>query len=456
MRRVAIVGAGAGGLAAAFDLCRAGCEVTVFEASDVVGGLSSGFKSDHWDWTVEKYYHHWFQSDKHVLGLIQELGHSDKVLFPQPITAAYHEGQFYPLDAPLSSTFKNSAWMDDLPGAGTVSRGFYAFKYPGLGLLDTVRYGFGGMALLLMPDWRALERITADKWLRRWMGERTYKALWEPLLIGKFGEHYREVNAAWFWARVKARTPRLGTFVGGFQAFLNLLAERVRDEGGTILLNTPVKRIEPLSEGGLRLSSSSGEHTFDQCLTTTSPALLARMAPDLPDTYLDRLLALKSMGSVVLVLALRYRLSEAGVYWHNLPKAAGFPFLSLVEHTNFLSPDYFGGEHIVYCGDYLDPDHEYFTLSHDQILERFLPALNRFNPEFTSDWLIDSWLFRTAYAQPIPPINHSFSIPDLKTPLSGLWFASMSQVYPWDRGTNFAVNVARQAAGRMLQEGPRQ
>jgi protoporphyrinogen oxidase len=158
------------------------------------------------------------------------------------------------------------------------------------------------------------------------------------------------------------------------------------------------------------------------------------------------------MGAVVMVLALRHRLSEQGIYWHSLPKPAGFPFLALVEHTNFLSPKYFGGEHIVYLGDYLDPDHEYFTLSQDELLRRFLPALTRFHPEFKPDWIRNAWLFRTPYAQPVPPLNHSEAIPDLKTPVPGLWLASMSQVYPWDRGTNFAVEIARRAAKRMLGE----
>jgi protoporphyrinogen oxidase len=158
------------------------------------------------------------------------------------------------------------------------------------------------------------------------------------------------------------------------------------------------------------------------------------------------------MGAVVLILALRHRLSEEGVYWHNLPKTAGFPFLALVEHTNYLSPDYFGGDHIVYCGDYLEPEHEYFQLTKEELLDRFLPQLERVNPDFSPDWVKETWLFRTSYAQPVPPVNHSQSIPDIKTPIPGLWFASMSQVYPWDRGTNFAVKIGREAAKEMLAE----
>ena len=429
MKRVAIIGAGAGGLAAAYDLARAGWQVTVFEAENYVGGLAAGFKQPHWDWSVERYYHHWFASDRHILGLIDELGWKDQVIFPRPITVVYHAGSFYPLDSPIA-----------------------VLRFPGIPLLDRLRIGIVIAYLRYIAPWQPLERYTAHEWLARRVGRRAYGSLWEPLLVGKFGPHYRDVNMAWFWARVKARTPRLGTFEGGFQAFMDRLAEQVGQVGGTIQLQTPVEHIEPSISGGLRLRVIGEDREFDQCLVTTSPALLARLTPALPQEYLQGLLALKSMGAVVMVLALNHRLSEKGHYWHNLPKAAGFPFLSLVEHTNFVPSEKFGGDHIVYCGDYLDPAHEYFRLSKDELLQRFLPALPRFNPEFRPDWIQEAWLFRTAYAQPVPPVNHSKSIPDLQTPIRGLWLASMSQVYPWDRGTNFAVEIARQAAARMLAE----
>jgi protoporphyrinogen oxidase len=215
-------------------------------------------------------------------------------------------------------------------------------------------------------------------------------------------------------------------------------------------------QIAPDPAGGLRLELDSGAERFDQCLATTSPALLARLARALPPEYLGGLLKLKSMGAVVMVLALRQQLSEEGYYWYNIPKSAGFPFLALVEHTNFLSPEHFGGDHILYCGDYLEPEHEYFRLSKEALLERFLPALARFNRQFSPDWVRNSWLFRTTYAQPIPEVNHSRNIPAIRTPIPGLYFASMSQVYPWDRGTNFAVEIGRKAAGMMIEEGKRE
>jgi protoporphyrinogen oxidase len=102
-------------------------------------------------------------------------------------------------------------------------------------------------------------------------------------------------------------------------------------------------------------------------------------------------------------------------------------------------------------GDYLEPEHEFFRLSREQLIERFLPALKKFNPKFEPDWVREAWLFGTTYAQPVPLVNHSKNIPDIRTPLGGIYFASMSQVYPWDRGTNFAVEIGRRAARLMME-----
>ncbi|MGD0708943.1 MAG: NAD(P)/FAD-dependent oxidoreductase [Anaerolineaceae bacterium] len=429
MSKIAIIGAGVGGMSAAFDLNRAGHNVTIFEGSDAVGGLAAGFKDPKWDWSVEKYYHHWFQSDSDILGLIHELGWQDKVIFPHPKTVVYYKGRFYPLDSPLA-----------------------ALTFPGFTFFDMVRFGLVTAYLRYLASWQPLEKVTSDEWMRKAYGGRLYSTQFEPLLIGKFGSHYKEVNMAWFWARFKVRTTRLGTFQGGFQAFSDQFAGYLRQQGVKIQLSSPVKQIAVGDNGKLRLDLPDGPQEFDQVMVTTSPALLARIAPNLPEAYLKGLLGLKSMGAVVLTLALTHQLSKEGYYWFNLPKSEGYPFLALVEHTNFLKTEYFGGDHIVYCGDYLDSDHEYFKLTKEELLERFIPALKSFNPEFDPSWVRASWLWKTDYAQPIPLVNHSHNIPDIRTPIKGLYFASMSQVYPWDRGTNFAVQIARKAAGLMLED----
>ena len=439
--KIAIIGAGFGGMAAAYDLRKAGHEVIIYESAGYVGGLASGFKEPHWDWTVEKFYHHWFQSDSSMLGLIEELGLKDKVIFPRPYTVLLHNGKWYPFDSILK-----------------------ALLFPGLGFgLEKIRFGFVGLYLRLTDNWKSLEQYTADEWMRKYAGSKVYEKMWKPLLVGKFGPFYKDVNMAWMWARLKARTTRLGTFEGGFQKFADLFGEILRKMGVEIRLGTQVKfikrnqaRPDDQREGrraqGLLIDAGGVVDSFDKVLVTTSPNLMAKFAPDLPEYYLKGLLGLKSMGAVVMVLSLKHQLSREGYYWFNLPKDAGYPMLALVEHTNFVSKEHFGGDHIVYAGDYLEVGHAYFSMSDDELLEHFTPALKRFNPEFSRDWVNKVWVNKTNYAQPVPLVNHSKNIPAIQTPIDGLYFASMSQVYPWDRGTNFAVEIGRRAARMMLGE----
>jgi protoporphyrinogen oxidase len=431
-KNVAIVGAGIAGLAAAYDLLNSNHRVTLYEASDHAGGLAAGFRADGWDWHLEKYYHHLFQSDKEIIGLVEELGIRDKLFFPRPTTSFYYQGEIFPFDSPLR-----------------------ILKYPPFDLVSYARFGAVTALLRYLPLWRVLEKHTADAWMRRWYGDKVYEASWRPALINKFGPHYKDVNMAWMWARLVARSFRLGTFEGGFQTFVDALTGAVTSRGGQLLYNRPVHGISTDDGGRLMVTAGEDVVTYDQVLVTTSPSLLARMAPQLPRDYLGRLLDLKSLGAVVLILALKHQLMTDGTYWLNIPASSPIksenevPFLALVEHTNYVDSSHFGNDHIVYCGDYVVPDHEYLTLPKAEIESRFVAHLKRFNPRFQPDWVTRSWLYRTRYAQPVPTLNHSQNIPAIQTPVSNLYFASMSQVYPWDRGTNFAVQIGRHAARLM-------
>ena len=428
--KTAIIGAGYAGLSAAYDLIRAGHQVTIFESANHPGGLASGFKEPHWDWSVEHFYHHWFASDEHMLGLIDELDLSHKVIFPRPYTVLLHNGQWYPFDS--------------IP---------QAILFPGLGWgLNKIRFGLVGLYLRLTNNWQTLEQTTVDAWMRQWSGDNVYELMWEPMLIGKFGPFYKDVNMAWFWARIHARTTKLGTYQGGFQAFADDFAGILENLGVEIHYQTRVRQISPALGGGVTLEVDSAPQIFDRVLSTTSPGLMAQLTPDLPPAYLDGLLKLKHMGAVVMTLSLKHQLSEQGYYWFNIPKGAGFPFLAVVEHTNYVSPEHFGGDHILYCGDYLELGHEYFDLSDEELLERFTPGIQRINPAFGREWINKIWVHRTQYAQPVPLLNHSENIPEIQTPIPGLYFASMSQVYPWDRGTNFAVEIGRKAAKMMIDK----
>ena len=366
-----------------------------------------------------------------MLGLIRELGWQDEVIFPTPVSVMYHKDKFFPFDSILA-----------------------ALLYPGLGWgVNKTRFGLVGMYLRLTNNWKPLEETTTEAWMRKWAGDRVFESMWQPMLMGKFGEKWAgKVNMAWLWARLHSRTTQLGTFKGGFQAFADKFADKLRELGVDLRFNARVGKIEAEPDGRFAIGLADGlSEVFDQALVTLSPGTLARMAPALPEDYLKGLMELKSMGAVVMTVALDHKLSPEGYYWYNIPKQAGFPFLSLVEHTNFLKPEYFGGDHIIYIGDYLEVDHPNFNKTDDELADEFLPHLARINPKFERNWVRKIWVSKTAYAQPIPLVNHSRNIPAIQTPIRGLYFASMSQVYPWDRGTNYAVEIGRRAAGMMLE-----
>ena len=187
LRRIAIIGGGVTGLTAAYDLARAAAplarpEITVYEHGTQLGGLAAGFRGrPTWEWPLEHFYHHLFLSDKAMLALLDEIGFHQALKTYRPNTAIHTQGRNYPLDS--------------------VTR---VLRFPLIPLLDRLRMGMVIGYLRFHParPWRQFDKLRADEWLKRWMGPRAYEAAWEFQLQGKFGDYYRDVNLAWFWARI--------------------------------------------------------------------------------------------------------------------------------------------------------------------------------------------------------------------------------------------------------------
>ncbi len=434
--RVAIIGGGIAGLTAAYDLAKpqpdgAGAQVTIYEASDALGGLAAGFKGrDTWEWPLEHFYHHLFTNDDAILGLTKEIGLGGLIEIHRPTTVMHVHGENHPFDSPLR-----------------------LLRFPYLGFFQKLRMGMAIAWLKYLPQstWHRYDGMLADETLSRWMGKEGYETVWRPMLQGKFGPYFDKVNLAWFWARIYKRTPKLAYYTGGFQAFVNGLSSVVQNQGTHIITGTQVQGVHK-TDDGLRVEASGVEPTaYDVVISTTSPGLMQRLAPDLPADYLGKLKALTSLGAIVLTVAIDRPLTD-GIYWVNMPKREGYPFLALVEHTNMIDPKHYGGDHLLYLGDYLEPDHRYFEMSAEELVAEFTPWLKRFNAGFDPSWITGAWVHKAKYAQPVPPVGYAAMIPDVRTPVEGLYFASMSQVYPWDRGTNYAVEMGRKVAAMVAED----
>ena len=409
----AILGGGALGLHTAYRLASRGHAVMVFEQETTAGGLASGFRvGDNW---LEKFYHHLFRTDTTAINLIEELGLGDRLEWSHPRTVCLVGGKFQQLDSPMT-----------------------LLKFAPLRIDERLRVAAVG-ALLKLTGSGPYEGKTAETWLRRWMGKHAYDMVFAPLFAAKFGALRDQIALPWFWARFHDRTTYLGYLRGGFQLLYERLVERISEAGGKVLLGTRVESAQPLEDGRWEVRTSSGTWMFDRVISTMATRLSCRLIPALPDDYRKRYDWGQAYGAQCLILALDRQMTDS--YWIN-PCDPGYPFTSLVEHTNYRPPSEYGGRHLLYLGNYRPMDDPLFKMSKEEVIAEFLPHLKRIAPSFSDDWITESWLFQAPFAQPIVTTEYRQHIPPLHTPLNGLWVANMFQVYPHDRGQNYSFELA--------------
>lgn len=421
---IGVVGGGALGLAAALELAEAGRQVVVLERDANLGGLASGFKLG--QSYLERFYHHLFGSDTAIIRLIQRLGLGERLMWAQPDQSLFYGGRIYSLDS-----------------APDVLR-FSALPVP-----DRVRLGAVLAYLKLERRYPLLDRWTAAEWLLRWNGPATYRVLWEPMLRAKFGPHFDRIAMPWIWARIHCRTQSLGYLRGGFQLLYERLGEALAQRGGQVALGQTVSAIAAQADGSVQVSTTNGDYHFEQLLVTLPTRLFLRVAQGLPAEYVQRYQQEgEHFGAHCLILALDRPLLH-GVYWLGV-NDPGYPFLSVIEHTNYVPAEDYGGRHVVYLGNYLPMDHELFALDERQALEIFAPHLRKITPSFEPAWVKEVYVTKAAYAQPIVTRGYADRLPPHQTPLPGVLLANMGHVYPQDRGQNYSVALGQRMAKLLL------
>lgn len=411
LMRVAIIGGGFTGLTAAYELVKQGHEVTVFEKEKMLGGLAHGFKMRDWDWSLEKSYHHLFTSDVSILSLLRDLALEKKLIIKRPITATYINGKIFQLDSPS-----------------------HLLRFPLLSLVDKTRTaGLLGF-LKLNPFWQPLENLTAEDFFQTIGGSASWRILWEPLMRGKFGELAPTIAASWLAARIKKRTLRLCYIEGGFQTLVAALANGIRKNHGKILTNVSVKSV-PLDK-------------FDKFLLTVPTPIAAKLIK-LPTSYIQPLLKIPHLHAQTLILETKKPILDK-VYWLNIADRS-FPFLASVAHTNFMDKKHYGNHHLTYFGNYLPQGHPYLSMTKSQLLKIFLPYIQRLNPSFHLSDLSICHLFIGYFAQPVHQLHYSKRAPTIQTPIPNVYLANLDSIYPWDRGTNYAVELGQKAAKEIVR-----
>ena len=436
--KVAIIGGGALGLAAAYDLCLEGHKPEVFEVAPFLGGQASTFEVG--GGLLEKGYHHLFRSDTDIVDLIHQLGLGPRLHWIESKVGLYHGGKIW-----------NFASPKDL------------LTFTPLSFIDRVRLGLVTLYLQKTKNWQRFEDVTALEWLQKRVGRRPYEVIWEPMLRGKFGRHYDKVSMAWLWGKIYLRVAsreriwekeKLGYPMGSFGEIFDALDREIKRMGGDVRLSTGVRRVivEDGRAVGLEVQTRGGEpetRRYDAVIATTPSYVFTRLAPMLPDDYKRRLADVTYLSAVLAILVLDRPLTEK--YWLNIADRS-IPFVGIIEQTNFVSPDLYGGNHVVYLTNYPATDEPIYQMTPDELLEEYLPHLSSVNPNFDRSWIVDYHHHKVDAAQPIIGVNYGQQIPDLRTPIPGLYLANTTQIYPEDRGTNYSVKLGRKVARLALQD----
>ena len=457
--RIAVLGAGVTGLVAARRLAIEGHRVDVYERWPGLGGQVATL--DIGDGALlERYYHHLFTTDLEIVSLYEELGMAEAVEWRPSSVAIFASGASHAFTTPL-----------DL------------LRFSPLPLLSRLRMG---LAVLRLQRRRGgvepFEGMTAHEWIVAEMGRKPWDVVWGPLLRAKFGDRAEQISMAWLWSKLTLRRrlqgrdvrgEQLGYPRGGWQPLLERLRDEIAECAGRVLEDRPARALSRTQDGSisvaagapgsyrrghdpLRFEPAGDAESYDAVLATLpsdifegllDDALRAEVGAD----YLGRLEASEYHAAVCLLLELDRAFGD--FYWTNIADPE-LPFIGLIEQTNFIEPERYGGRRFLYVANYVARDDPLLELEMDELLAHYAPGLRRVNPDFEPGWVKRSWLFREPAAQPIVTVGYRERMPPLRTGAPGLMLANTTQIYPEDRGTNYSVRLGEQAARELLQTTP--
>ncbi|WP_337879007.1 NAD(P)/FAD-dependent oxidoreductase [Rheinheimera sp.] len=428
---VVIVGGGFTGLTAAYVLSKQGKSVQVIEADDGPGGLGGTFSFND-GVKVEKFYHHWFNNDLYVPELVKELGLEGDVILLPTRTGMYFNGRMWKLSTPL-----------DL------------LRFKALSFIDRIRLGLLVFQVRRIKDWKSIEHLSIREWLEPLCGKSVYRTVWEPLITAKFSVFAEAVNAVWMWKKLVLRGStrndkggeELAYFKGGFGRLADKMVEAIRQLGGDVSFGQRVSAVETADNKITSVLTNEGRVEGDKFLFTTSFPIIADILQQKAEpAWLESLRRVKYLGNVCLVLRLKQSLSET--YWLNV-NDPGFPFVGVIEHTNFDTPDNYKGTHIAYLSRYLAVEDPVWEYSDEEYYQFAMGHLKRMFPNLDESWVVDYKVWRAEYAQPVTERGYSEYVPGITTPFDNALISTMAQIYPEDRGTNYAIREGRAIAAKL-------
>ncbi|MDF1792067.1 MAG: NAD(P)/FAD-dependent oxidoreductase [Thalassobaculaceae bacterium] len=420
MANVAIIGAGAMGLAAAYHALEAGHQVTVYEADSVPGGMAAHLDLD--GLSIERFYHFVCKADQPTFRLMDRLGIGDKMRWTATSMGYFVDGRMYRWGDPIALlTFPKIDWISK-------------FRYGLQMFLSTKRRG-----------WSDLEAVSAKDWIEKGAGKRAYDVLWRRLFELKFFEYADNVSAAWIWTRIKrVGTSRrslmqeeLGYIEGGTETLVTALVEAIEARGGVIRLSTPAREIVAADGKVVGVRTDAGLVPADAVISTMPTPFVSSLVPALPDDWKARYDAIVNIGVVCVLLRLKTSVTEH--FWVNInDKDVEIP--GIIQFSNLRPVE----DTVVYVPFYMPTTHPKFGRDDAAFIEESMACLKHLNPQVTDDDLKAWTVGRLRYAQPVCEPGFLAKIPPIQTPIRGLQIADTCFYYPEDRGISESARVAEE------------
>jgi len=430
---VAVVGAGLAGLTAALRLAQGGLRVRVFERYPRPGGLARVL--DVGGEAIEAFYHHLFTTDTDYVALAEELGLADEIEWLPSRMGIWADGKLWDFGTPQS-----------------------LLRFHPLGMIDKLRFAASTLVIQRISDASRFENVTASEWIRRYQGDQVWRTIWGPLLYQKFAEEAENVAMVWLWKKLSLRGrsrsssglgERLGYMRGSFARLVAALEDRLAQLGVELHLSEAVQQIDSAGPGFV-VQTRGRSYEAQRALIAASVSDHLEIAGHLLEVDEKTALeSLKATGAICTLFEMKQSLTP--YYWLNIADPE-MPFGGLIEHTNYIPADRYGGRIILYISNYLFSDHPLYRASKRDVIAAYTPALKRVNPLFDESWILSSHHFRADSAQPVVTTGYSAKIPAFRTSMPGLYLCSMAQIYPEDRGQNYAIAYGDRVARIVLDD----
>ena len=421
-QRIAILGAGPMGLAVAYQLALDGHRPVVFEADDRVGGMAAAF--DFGGLSIERYYHFHCTSDLAFMGILGELGLTDKMHWVATTMAYWYRGRLQPWGNPRALV-----------------------KFRGLGWMAKIRYGLHAFLCTRRVDWRPLDKVEATGWIKRWVGAEAYEVLWRRLFEYKFYDYSSDLSAAWIWSRIRriGRSryslfrEKLGYLEGGSTTLLQAMRSAIESHGGEIRLKSPVARVV-IEAGAVKgIEALGGFEAFEKVVSTVPLPYVPRLIPDLPVDTLRAFSARRNIAVVCVIAKLCKPVSE--YFWVNV-NDPDMDIPGIVQYSNLMPLS----DHIVYVPFYMPGEHPKYQESDQAFIDKVRRYLKKINMDLHDTDFIDWRVSRYRFAQPVCEPGYLEHLPPVALPIKGLWAADTSYYYPEDRGISESVEFGRNMA----------